>query len=99
MSERWDDRLAESDLRHRAAMEWGEDAQINKAAEEFAELAAALNRLQNNQQSFDELLDELVDARIMLWQLELLFGDEELADRLDELLDDLDARLGEVDDA
>jgi hypothetical protein len=92
-TERWDGRLAESDLRKRAARQWGKDAQINKAAEELSELAAALNRLQNNQQDCDELLAELVDARIMLWQIELMWTDEELGAALDEGLDDLEHRL------
>lgn len=90
---RWDDPLIESDLRDRAERSWGRDAQINKAAEEFSELSAALNRELNNQQPRDELLEEYADARIMLWQLELMFSEDELEQALEQALDDLEERL------
>lgn len=91
--ERWDAQLEESDLREHAAAAWGTDAQLNKAAEEFAELAAAINRDLNGQQDRDEFLRELVDARLMLWQVELLFTERELESGLADALDDLDHRL------
>lgn len=90
---RWDARLAQSDLRTRAARAWGDEAQLSKAAEECSELAAAINRDLNGQQDPDDLLTELVDVRIMLWQLTRGFGDAALAARLDERLDDLGERL------
>ncbi|MFB6237541.1 MAG: hypothetical protein ABEH81_04135 [Halopenitus sp.] len=89
----WDDQLVESDHRERAEQAWGRDAQINKAAEECSELSAALNRMLNGQQDRDELLREYVDARLMLWQLELLFDVDEMEEALDVALDDLDERL------
>jgi hypothetical protein len=61
--DRWDAQLEESDLREQAASAWGTDAQLNKAAEEFAELAAAINRDLNGQQDRDEFLRELTAPR------------------------------------
>jgi NTP pyrophosphatase (non-canonical NTP hydrolase) len=90
---RWDKRLVDSNLRKQADRSWGKEAQIDKAAEEFAELAAALNRDLNGQQDREELLEELVDARVMLWQLELMFTSEELETELDVALNDLAYRL------
>lgn len=90
---RWDHRLIESDLRKDADRAWGPTAQTNKAAEEFAEVTAALNRHLNGQQDRDELLRELIDARIMLWQLELMFTEAELEAELETALDDLAHRL------
>jgi hypothetical protein len=92
-TERWDSRLDESDLRERADQAWGSTAQINKAAEEFSELAAALNRDLNEQQCRKKLLAEVADARLMLWQVEALFTEEELEAALDDALDDLAHRL------
>lgn len=92
-SGRWDEALQESDLRHQAQDSWGDVAQLNKASEELSELTAALNRLQNGQQSRDDLLEEFIDAKLMMWQLELRFSDRELEDALDEALDDLEHRL------
>lgn len=90
---RWDDRPAESDLRERADEVWGTEAQINKAAEVLSEIAAALNRHINGQQDPDEAGDEFVDARVMLWQMEMLWTDDQLTDRLDVLIDDLEERI------
>ncbi|CDK38211.1 hypothetical protein [Halorubrum sp. AJ67] len=92
-AERWDATLTESNLRMRADMAWSVDSQLNKAAEEFSEFSAAINRALNEQQERDELLQELVDARLMLWQLELRFTDEELAEELETALEDLEHRL------
>lgn len=64
------------DLYAKAQIAWGRDAQLTKAAEEFAELAAEVNRLQNDQSSVPRLLEEMADARIMLEQLETDFTDE-----------------------
>jgi NTP pyrophosphatase (non-canonical NTP hydrolase) len=92
-TDRWDARLKESDLRKRTTRAWGPDAQKNKAAEECSELAAALNRDLNGQQDREELLEEFIDARVMLWQLTLMFTEEELGAALDAALDDLADRL------
>lgn len=91
--EYWNEPLEASKLRRRADTAWGSDAQINKAAEELSELAACLNRHQNGQQDPDELLEELVDARIMLWQLEAMFGADQIEATTRAALDDLADRL------
>lgn len=93
LTDRWDARLEQSDLRHRALEAWGTTAQLNKAAEECAELAASLNRDLNGQQDRAKLLGEFIDATIMLWQVELMFSEEALEAALDEALDDLVDRL------
>jgi hypothetical protein len=79
-----------------ARSSWGLEAQINKAAEEFSELAAALNRDLNGQQDPDELLNEMEDARLMLEQLEhSLYSSESVDAAVQEATDDLVARLEE----
>lgn len=99
-SERWDSALDDSDLRELAEKAWGMDAQKNKAAEELSELAACLNRDLNGQQDWQEFVEELVDARIMLWQMERWVRDDHLEAELRDSLRSLRARLPEgVDDA
>lgn len=93
-TDRWDARLEESALRERADEAWGRTAQLNKAAEECSELAAALNRYLNHQQDHEALRGEFIDTYVMLWQLEVLFHEFELEDALDDALDDLEHRLG-----
>jgi NTP pyrophosphatase (non-canonical NTP hydrolase) len=81
------------DLYSRAQIAWGRDAQLAKAAEEFAELAAEVNRLQNDQTTADRLLEEMADARIMLEQLETDFTDDAVERAYQDKLAQLDDRL------
>lgn len=81
------------DLYRRARDVWSTDAQLTKAAEEFAEAAAALNRFQNGQASRNEILAELVDAQLMLEQLQLEFRDAEYQMKFGNALDNLERRL------
>lgn len=81
------------ELYRQAQMQWGHEAQMQKAAEEFAEVAAVLNRALLGQADGDEVLDELADARIMLEQMETLHTDEAVEERLAEKTCDLEARL------
>lgn len=88
--------LYRDDLYAKAQIAWGRDAQLAKAAEEFAELAAEVNRIQNDQSSADALLDEMADARIMLEQLETDFTDEAVEERYEEKIAALEERLPNV---
>jgi len=81
------------DLYAKAQIAWGRDAQLAKAAEEFAELSAEVNRLQNEQTTLNRLLEEMADARIMLEQLETDFTDEAVEQVYQAKLDQLDERL------
>lgn len=77
-----------------AQVSWGREAQMNKAAEEFSKLAAALNRDLIGQQDPDELLKEVADARLMLEQLEhSLFNSDHVDAAVQEATDDLIVRL------
>ena len=77
-----------------AETSWGVETQINKAAEEFSESAAALNRELNGQQDPDELRRELADAALLLEQIEhSLFDGEAIDAAIDEAMDELVDRL------
>jgi len=96
MSERWDDDVHDAtDLYRAAARSWSNDAQMAKAAEEFAELAAVCARDLNRQADQQQMLEELVDARIMMEQIAQHITDEALEDMTDEKLAQLDERLKE----
>lgn len=81
------------DLYAKAQIAWGREAQLAKAAEEFSELAAEVNRLQNDQSTTARLLDEMADARVMLEQLETDFTDEAVEDVYQRKLESLEDRL------
>lgn len=74
-------------------MRWGQQAQMAKAAEEFSELAAVCARDLNNQADLQNLLEELVDARLMIEQLAQHMTGEVLEDTADEKISQLDERL------
>mgnify|MGYP006298527649 CR=1 FL=1 len=87
------------DLYRRAETAWGADAQMNKAAEEFAEAAAALNRALNDQGSREDVLEELADVRLVLEQMERSFFEADEVDAaIARAVDDLEDRLEEHGD-
>jgi len=88
------------DLYAKAQIAWGHDAQLAKAAEEFAELAAVVSRWQNDQATTEEILDEMADARVMLEQLETDFNDDAVDEAFQQKIEALRDRLpnaGEVE--
>lgn len=85
----------EDDLFKSATMWWGGDAQMAKAAEEFSELAAVCARDINRQADQEELLRELVDARIMIEQIARHITDEALKNEVERQLNELADRLHE----
>jgi len=93
MTDRQTEGSRREDLYDKAWIRWQQDQQLAKAAEEFCELAAVLCRAQNGQASLGEILEETVDARIMLEQLESQLSDEKLDQQMEKALDDLEDRL------
>jgi len=90
---------APEQLYERAIGEWGPAAQVDKATEEAAELAAACARRQNGLIGNEALAAEIADVEIMLEQLRLLVGNDPVdaarANALAELEQRLDAAAGD----
>lgn len=90
----WDRRIHDAEDQYsRAAMRWGSEAQMAKASEEFSELAAVCARDLNGQADGEDLLQELVDARIMMEQIAWHITDEALDDMAREKVEQLENRL------
>lgn len=68
--------IEESDVCRRAILQYGMSRQIIKAAEEFAEAAAVINRHLALEASVDEIAGELADVEIMCVQMRLILGDD-----------------------
>lgn len=64
-----------AEIMRRAISVYGERAQITKAMEEIAELAAELARYLNGINDAEPVLEELADVKIMSSQLGMIFGD------------------------
>ena len=69
-----------NDILNKAIETYGEDAQIDKAIEEMAELTKALLKLRYCEKDFerqivqDAVSEEMADVEIMLTQLHMIFG-------------------------
>lgn len=72
-------KITESEIMERAIKENGAQRQLAKAAEEFAEAAAAINRYMNDDGTYGQMLEEIADAEIMCKQIRKMF-DSELID-------------------
>lgn len=61
---------------HKIADYYGKDAQAVQCVEELNELAAAILKYQKNRFSaeFDNVIEEMADAEIMLEQMKYLYG-------------------------
>ncbi len=84
-------KIEESDVCRRAVLQYGMSRQICKAAEECAELAAAISRHFATEGSTAEVISEIADVEIMCVQLRMIFG----ADLIDTARAEKVARLHE----
>lgn len=87
------DKTERNDICAKAVKKFGCVHQENKAVEEMSELIKALLKMRDGLISLDELIEEMVDVKIMLHQLRLIYGwNEEIEQRklirLKELVED-----------
>lgn len=70
-------------LYQRTLQVWGEQAQYDQAAEECAELIAALLHYRRDKVDEQHVIDELADVTLMLGQLTWMFGAERVAEAVE----------------
>ena len=76
----------------KAIEKWGKEAQTIVAMEECAELIQASSKqLRRKDKSINHLIEELADVRIMIEQIEYLYGIKNLVE--DEMIFKLDRQL------
>lgn len=73
----WADYTIES-LLQQAIDTWGEDAQVSMAIEECSELITALTQFWRGRKTKAEVAEEIADVSIMMRQLRLIFGYQEV---------------------
>lgn len=61
-----------------ALNKWGKEAQTQMAIEEMAELTKEICKLHRGKQDLEALADEIADVTIMLEQLRLMYGINDL---------------------
>lgn len=82
--------IYDRDLLAEANEVFGEELQFVLAMEEMGELIQALSKLYRNQETFDGIIEEVVDVRLLMDQLAVTMEKEE---QYAELLDMKAARL------
>lgn len=78
----------------KAINKWGYGSQINMVIEELSELIVVIQQDKRGRTTPKEMASEIVDAKIMLEQLIIMFDNEELIDEIKkEKLERLEKRL------
>ena len=74
---------------------FGTDSQVNKMVEESAELTVALMKLKQhfNEKNKTAVIDEIADVKIMISQMQLLFGFDDVEKRIDFKMERLAKRI------
>jgi len=67
--------MKHADLYRAALAKWGEDAQLDQAVEECAELIATLKHFRRGKVDQQAVIDELADVYLMVGQLTYMFGE------------------------
>lgn len=62
------------DIMHKAIEKYGTDKQVLKTIEEMSELTKELCKRDGSDESFDRILEEMVDVQIMLNELFIIFN-------------------------
>lgn len=76
---------------------WGADDQIMMMLEEMAELANVLCKSHRGRVTVDEITTEIADVTIMVEQLRLIFGKDNVDKEIERKLDRLANRLQKQD--
>lgn len=78
----------------KALNHFGETHQTNKALEELFELAVELTQWKKDAAHPPAIIDEIADVLVMMMQMALLHGWNEVVDRIDFKITRLERRLG-----
>lgn len=72
---------------------WGEQAQYDQAAEECAELIAALMHYRREKVDAQQVIDELADVTLMVGQLTWMFGQQQVDEAVKRKREKLDGLM------
>lgn len=79
----------------RSVVHFGAEAQTRKAAEECVELSLELLHALDGRANMDKIAEEMADVEIMLEQLRLIYGDDEVEEWKLKKLNGLALRIDE----
>lgn len=71
--------MIDAKLMQKAMEKWGSELQMDLAQEECAELIEAIAHYRRGRpDSFEKMVEEIADVKLMVYQLEILFGQSEV---------------------
>ena len=79
----------------KAVQKYGREHQITKAIEEMAELMNELAKSQDKRTTTEKVIDEIADVKIMLKQLEYIYGQFKVEKRFMEKIKRLEMMLND----
>ena len=84
------------DIFMKALQAWGGEAQENMAIEECSEFIKAVCKMRrgNGSEEFKNLIDEIADVTIMMRQMAIVVGEDQVEERIAFKVDRLRERLG-----
>ena len=77
----------------KAILEYGCTAQITMAVEEMAELLNALAKERRGRATQEDIVTEIADVTIMMWQLSLMYGEQSVETEIERKIERLKGRL------
>ena len=83
----------EQEIYKKAIQTWGSESQTDMAIEEVGELLSAIGKFKRDRVDKSELIDEIADVTIMMRQMALLHGFDEVEARIEFKLERLKNRL------
>lgn len=86
--------MIDKDLMGDAIQRWGLDLQVDLAVEECSELITALQHNKRGRGTIADVVEEIADVKIMVAQLEMMFGEQSVAKVVGEKMNRLRDRLG-----
>ncbi len=79
-----------------AIEKWGDEAQLDKAIEECAELILAIQHRKIHRATNEHVIEEVADVQILMDQLSIIFNEDAVADMKVKKLDKLRRKVLEL---
>lgn len=73
--------------------QWGKVNQIEMVKEELTELLLELLREKRRRTTDDNIIEEIADVQIMIWQAAMIYGESQVDKKIDEKMQRLRFRL------
>jgi NTP pyrophosphatase (non-canonical NTP hydrolase) len=74
---------AAKEIYKRALKQYGSSRQVDKTIEELGELSTALMKFKHGEMDMKGVITELADVLIMVYQMSIVFGFDDVVDEID----------------